>query len=123
MGVPVARFGTGMAMLLPLLGASEAGVIGFDWRRSRQRDQPDGAPLDSGWQQLGEDVAVQGNLGPVALVGPRPELERRVWAILALAGGRPGHSFSLGHGILPTTPLEQVRAVDMVHEVSIREAA
>ena len=94
----------------------EAGgdVIGLDWR----------TPLDWGWDQVGADTAVQGNLDPVALFAPRPELERRVRAILDSAAGRPGHIFNLGHGILPETPTENVKAVvEMVHEYSIREVA
>jgi uroporphyrinogen decarboxylase len=115
-GVPVIHFGTDTATLLPLLKEAGGDVIGLDWR----------TPLDWGWEILGGDVAVQGNLDPVALLveAPRPELERRVRAILQQAAGRPGHIFNLGHGILPDTPVENVRAVvKMVHEYSVREAA
>lgn len=70
---------------------------------------------------VGHDVAVQGNLDPVALYAPLPEIERRVADILRRAGGRPGHIFNLGHGILPTTPIEHVAAtIDMVHKLSQR---
>lgn len=111
-GVPVIHFGTGTAMLLRLLKEAGGDVIGLDWR----------TPLDWGWDQLGPDMAVQGNLDPVALIGPRPELERRVQAILGQAAGRPGHIFNLGHGILPETPVDNVKAVvEMVHEFSVRE--
>jgi uroporphyrinogen decarboxylase len=106
-GVPVIHFGTGTATLLPLLKEAGGDVIGLDWR----------TPLDWGWDQLGPDTAVQGNLDPVALFAPRPELERRVRMILEQAAGRPGHIFNLGHGILPETPVDNVKAVvEMAHE-------
>jgi uroporphyrinogen decarboxylase len=112
--VPVIHFGTGTATLLPLMKKAGGDVIGLDWR----------TPLDWGWAQLGPEVAVQGNLDPVALFAPRPELERRVRMILQQAGGRPGHIFNLGHGILPETPVDNVKAVvEMVHEFSVWEAA
>ncbi|MEK7278222.1 MAG: uroporphyrinogen decarboxylase, partial [Chloroflexota bacterium] len=112
-GVPVIHFGTDTATLLPLMKEAGGDVIGLDWR----------TPLDWGWDQVGADSAVQGNLDPVALFAPRPELERRVRAILDQAAGRPGHIFNVGHGILPETPLENVHAVvEMVHEFSVREA-
>jgi uroporphyrinogen decarboxylase len=110
--VPVIHFGTDTAMLLPLLARAGGDVIGLDWR----------TPLDWGWAQVGPDRAVQGNLDPVALFAPRPELERQVRRVLAQAGGRSGHIFNLGHGILPETPVENVRAVvELVHELSVRE--
>ena len=111
-GVPVIHFGTDTATLLPLMKEAGGDVIGLDWR----------TPLDWGWEQFGPDTAVQGNLDPVALFAPRPELERRVRTILEQAAGRPGHIFNLGHGILPKTPVENVKAVvEMVHEFSVRE--
>ena len=77
--------------------------------------------LDEAWDMVGHDVAVQGNLDPLALYAPLPEIERRVADILRRAGGRPGHIFNLGHGILPTTPIEHVAAtIDMVHKLSQR---
>jgi uroporphyrinogen decarboxylase len=113
-GVPVIHFGVGTATLLPHLAATGADVVGLDWR----------TPLDWGWAQVGDGTAVQGNLDPVALFAPRPELERRVRRVLRQAGGRAGHIFNLGHGILPETPVENVRAVvDWVHEHSVREVA
>jgi len=114
-GVPVIHFGTDTATLLPLMAQAGGDVIGLDWR----------TPLDWGWEQVGADRAVQGNLDPVALFAPRPELERRVQRVLDQAGGRPGHIFNLGHGILPETPVENVKAVvELVHEysVGVREA-
>jgi uroporphyrinogen decarboxylase len=91
----------------------EAGgnVIGIDWQ----------TPLDWAWQLLDHQVAVQGNLDPVILFAPEEVLAQRVEHILCLADGRPGHIFNLGHGILPGTPVDQVkRVVDWVHERSSR---
>lgn len=111
-GVPVIHFGVGTATLLPLMKEAGGDVIGLDWR----------TPLDWGWDQAGADSAAQGNLDPVALFAPRAELERQVRTILGQAAGRPGHIFNLGHGILPETPVENVRAaVEMVHEFSAVE--
>ena len=114
-GVPAIHFGTGTATLILWMKTAGGDVIGLDWRM----------PLDLAWEALGPETAVQGNLDPVALLvePPYPELERRVQAILKQASGRPGHIFSLGHGILPETPVENVKAVvAIVHELSAREA-
>ena len=105
-GVPVIHFGTNTTTLLPLMKRAGGDVIGLDWR----------IPLDDGWALLGSDVAVQGNLDPVALFAPIPELKARVHDVLQRANGRPGHIFNLGHGILQNTPVDHVKAVvDMVH--------
>ena len=105
-GVPVIHFGTGTTTLLPLMQQAGGDVIGIDWR----------LPLDQGRQILGMQTAIQGNLDPVALFAPLPVLKDKVHDILQRAGGQPGHIFNLGHGILPGTPVEAVRAVvDMVH--------
>jgi uroporphyrinogen decarboxylase len=107
--VPVIHFGTNTATLLPLMKRAGGDVLGLDWR----------IPLDEGWALVGEDVAVQGNLDPALLFAPRPEIKKRVHDILQRAGGRPGHIFNLGHGILQHTPVDNVKAVvDMVHEYS-----
>lgn len=109
--VPLIHFGTGTSTLLRLMRDAGGTVIGLDWR----------VPLDEGWAMLGPEVAVQGNLDPVALFAPFGEIERRVEDILRRAGGRPGHIFNLGHGILPGTPMEHVAAaIDMVHKLSQR---
>jgi uroporphyrinogen decarboxylase len=109
--VPLIHFGTGTAALLELMRAAGGDVIGVDWR----------VRLDEAWARLGYDVAIQGNLDPVALFAPRQEIERRIKDILGRAAGRPGHIFNLGHGILPQTPLESVAAaVDLVHALSQR---
>ncbi|HVO22897.1 MAG TPA: uroporphyrinogen decarboxylase [Candidatus Margulisiibacteriota bacterium] len=110
-GVPVIHFGTGTSGLLELMRAAGGDVIGLDWR----------IDLGEGWQRVGHDVGVQGNLDPVALFGPLAEIRERAVRILDAAGGRPGHIFNLGHGILPNTPVDHVTAlVDMVHQLSGR---
>jgi uroporphyrinogen decarboxylase len=104
--VPVIHFGTQTASLLPWMRAAGGDVIGLDWR----------VDLVDVWDRLGE-VAVQGNLDPTVLFAPAAEVRRRVRGLLARVGGRPGHIFNLGHGILPNTPLDNVLAlVDTVHE-------
>ena len=108
-GVPLIYFGTGTATLLPLMRKAGANVLGVDWR----------VHLDDGWAAIGHDMAIQGNLDPVVLFGPEHEIERRVEDIVRRAGGRRGHIFNLGHGILPNTPVEHVAAaVDLVHKLS-----
>ena len=109
--VPMIHFGTGTGALLGLMRQAGGTVIGVDWRVN----------LDDAWAAVGHDVAVQGNLDPVVLFAPLPELERRIEDILRRAGGRPGHIFNLGHGILPNTPVEHVSAaVELVHRLSRR---
>lgn len=109
-GVPIIHFGTGTATLLPLMRQAGGDVIGLDWR----------IPLDQGWQTIGHDKAVQGNLDPVALFAPIPEMKKRIHDILRQAGGRPGHIFNVGHGILQHTPEKNVRAaVEIIHEWKI----
>ena len=110
-GVPMIHFGTGTSAMLRQMRAAGGDVIGIDWR----------IHLDEAWATVGHDVAVQGNLDPLTLFAPLHEIERRVEDILRRAGGRPGHIFNLGHGILPTTPIEHVAAtIDMVHKLSQR---
>ena len=98
-GVPVIYFGTDSATLLPSMGETGAEVIGLDWR----------IPLDQGWKSLNFKGAVQGNLDPVLLFADWKELKSRAEDILRRAGGRPGHIFNLGHGILPETPVANVK--------------
>jgi uroporphyrinogen decarboxylase len=110
-GVPVIHFGTGTAALLELMHEAGGDVLGLDWR----------VRLDDGWRRVGHDVAVMGNLDPVALFANQDLLRAQAKRILDQAGGRAGHIFNLGHGILPQTPVENVIAlVDMVHEMSAR---
>ena len=86
-------------------------VLGLDWH----------VELDEAWARVGFDVAVQGNLDPVVLFAPLPEIERRIKDILDKAGNRAGHIFNLGHGILPKTPVDHVEsAIGFVHKYSTR---
>ena len=110
-GTPVIHFGTGTGELLKLISEAGGDVIGIDWR----------VRLDDGWERVGHDKAVMGNLDPVALFANHEQLRSQAKAILEQAGGRPGHIFNLGHGRLPETPVENVIAlVEMVHEMSAK---
>jgi uroporphyrinogen decarboxylase len=99
-GVPIIYFGTDSATLLRSMKETGAEVIGLDWR----------IPLDEGWKTLGSG-AVQGNLDPVLLFADWKELKLRAEDILRRAAGRPGHIFNLGHGILPETPVDNVKSL------------
>jgi uroporphyrinogen decarboxylase len=108
-GVPVIAFATGNPQLLPLLAESGASVVGVDWR----------VRLDEAWQMIGHERAIQGNLDSMKLLADVGEVRRRAAKVLQYAGGRPGHIFNLGHGVLPQTPVDNARAlVDIVHELS-----
>jgi uroporphyrinogen decarboxylase len=110
-GTPVINFSTGTAGLLKQIRAAGGDVIGLDWRVN----------IDEAWRSVGHDVAIQGNLDPVALFSAPKEIKARAGEILRRAEGRPGHIFNLGHGVLPETPVEHVIAlVDAVHELSAR---
>src|SRR5579862_8330185 len=98
-GVPIIYFGTDSATLLPSMAETGAEVIGLDWR----------IPLDEGWRTVGYNHAVQGNLDPILLFASWRELKQRAEHILRLADARPGHIFNLGHGILPNTPVDNVK--------------
>jgi uroporphyrinogen decarboxylase len=100
-GTPIIYFGTETTALLASMKETGAEVIGLDWR----------VPLDEGWRSLGNRGAVQGNLDPVLLFADWKQLKSRAEDILRQAGGRPGHIFNLGHGILPETPVENVKAL------------
>jgi uroporphyrinogen decarboxylase len=109
--VPIIYFGTDTATLLPAMKETGAEVIGVDWR----------FPLDQAWSSLNFQGAVQGNLDPVLLFAGQRELRARTDEILRQAGGRSGHIFNLGHGILPETPVENVKAlVGFVRELSAK---
>lgn len=108
---PIIYFGTDMNGLLSHMRQSGADVLGADWRIA----------LDDAWAQMGDGVAIQGNLDPTTLFAPWPQIERRAADILDRANGRPGHIFNLGHGILTETPVEHVQQlVDFVHTYSQR---
>lgn len=107
--VPIIHFATDTSGYMEAMRETGADVVSLDWR----------VDLGAAWQRLGDTVAVQGNLDPVALLAPWDALETRARAILDQAGGRPGHIFNLGHGILPNTPTDNVKQlVDFVHEYS-----
>jgi uroporphyrinogen decarboxylase len=111
---PAIHFGTGTTHLLPDMAATGGDVIGLDWR----------VPLDRGWELVGPDRGVQGNLDPAVLLGPWERTRLAAEAVLDAAGGRPGHVFNLGHGVLPATDPEHLgRLVDLVHERTARGVA
>ena len=101
LGVPTIHFGTGTASILRDMREAGGDVIGADWR----------IPLDQAWEAIGPERAIQGNLDPTLLLGPRHRTHRAAEDILQRAAGRPGHIFNLGHGILPNTPVEHVQAL------------
>jgi uroporphyrinogen decarboxylase len=105
--VPAIHFGTGTAHLLADMAAAGGDVIGLDWR----------VEIDRGWALVGPDRGVQGNLDPAMVLAPFERVEAATLAILDAVGGRPGHVFNLGHGVLPETdPAVLRRLVDLVHE-------
>jgi uroporphyrinogen decarboxylase len=104
--VPTIHFGTGTMHLLPAMAVAGGDGIGLDWRM----------PLDDGWAAVGFEHAVQGNLDPAVLLGTRERIEAAARDVLARAGGRPGHVFNLGHGVLPDTDPDTLsRLVELVH--------
>ncbi len=108
-GVPVIHFGTGTGPFLKEFSEAGGDVCGVDHRW----------PLDQAWRVIGHDRAVQGNLDPEILLGPVPQMREQVKKLLDLAARRPGHIFNLGHGVLPSTPVDNVIAlIDLVHEMS-----
>jgi uroporphyrinogen decarboxylase len=113
-GVPMIHFGTNTAGLLDLMKTDGATIIGVDWR----------LPLDEAWARVGFHLGLQGNLDPAALLAPPAVMEAKARDVLRRAAGRPGHIFNLGHGLLPSTPLDNVlRLVDFVQEESLAELA
>jgi uroporphyrinogen decarboxylase len=109
--VPTIHFGTGTTHLLAAMAAAGGDAIGLDWR----------VPLDQGWLAVGPDRAVQGNLDPAALLAPWARIEAAAEDVLTRAGGRPGHVFNLGHGVLPATDAADLkRLVELVHERTAR---
>jgi uroporphyrinogen decarboxylase len=100
-GVPTIHFGVGTGSILAELREAGGDVIGADWR----------TPLDEAWERIGPDRGIQGNLDPTLLLGPLDRVFAATDEVLARAAGRPGHIFNLGHGILPTTPVEHVQAL------------
>jgi uroporphyrinogen decarboxylase len=110
LGVPRVHFGVGTGELLGLFADAGADVVGVDWR----------VPIDVGWERIGFDKGVQGNLDPAACLAPWPAVEREVVGVLERIAGRPGHIFNLGHGVLPETdPTVLTRIVELVHERTV----
>ena len=111
---PTIHFGTGTSTLLTEMARAGGDVIGLDWR----------IPLDRGWAEVGDERGVQGNLDPAVLLGPWERIEAESRAILARAGGRPGHVFNLGHGVPPETdPAVLRRLTELVHDVTVAAQA
>ena len=107
--MPIIHFGTGTGNFLPDFKEAGGNVIGVDFR----------VRLDRAWEQIGRDRGIQGNLDPAVLFLEPSKMRSRVKNILEQAGGRPGHIFNLGHGILPATPVDHVISlIDIVHELS-----
>ncbi len=108
--VPVIHFGTGVSGFFRELHAAGGDVMGVDWRTN----------IDQAWMDISYRSAVQGNLDPAALFAPLPELKEKVNELLRRTGSRPGHIFNLGHGILPETPVDSVKAVvEIVREFKL----
>jgi uroporphyrinogen decarboxylase len=111
--VPAIHFGTGTAGLLELQAEAGGNVIGLDWRVS----------LADGWRRVGFDRGIQGNLDPTVLFAPHAVIREKVRHLLGEAAGRSGHIANLGHGVLPTTPVDAVRClIESVHEMSTARA-
>lgn len=109
--VPTIHFGTGTGTLLPDMREAGGDVIGVDWR----------VPIDAAWDRIGTDRGVQGNLDPTLLLGPPQRMFSQADEILTRVGGRSGHVFNLGHGILPSTPVEHVQMLaQYVHRAARR---
>jgi uroporphyrinogen decarboxylase len=109
--VPTIHFGTGTAAILEELREAGGDVIGVDWR----------IPIDEAWTRIGSSRGVQGNLDPTLLLGPPARMLQQTDNVLARVGNRPGHIFNLGHGILPSTPVEHVQMLaQYVHSASRR---
>ncbi len=114
LGVPLIHFGVGTGELLPLMRRAGAGVIGVDWR----------VRLDAAWERIGHDAAIQGNLDPAVCLASWESVRSEALSVLDRARMRAGHVFNLGHGVLPWTPVENLRRlVDLVHETTARDGS
>jgi len=110
-GVPRIHFGTGTVGLLEQMASAGCDLVSVDWR----------VPLDEAWDRIGDRLGIQGNLDPAVLLAPLRVVEREAGRVLAAAGGRPGHVFNLGHGVLPDTPSDSLAAlVRLVHAATAR---
>jgi uroporphyrinogen decarboxylase len=114
LGVPAIHFGVGTGELLASMRVPGVTAIGVDHR----------VPLDEAWRRIGADLAIQGNLDPTVVLAPTDVIDARARDVLARAAGRDGHVFNLGHGVLPSTPVEALqRVVELVHAESERATA
>jgi uroporphyrinogen decarboxylase len=112
--VPRIHFGTNTVGLLGPITATGPDIVSLDWR----------VPLDIGWRMVGFDRGIQGNLDPAVLLGPAELVRSRARDMLRRAGGRPGYIFNLGHGVHPSTPLENLQLlVETVHEWQVARVA
>jgi uroporphyrinogen decarboxylase len=110
-GVPRIYFGTGCAHLLEAMATAGSDALSVDWR----------LPLDEAWRRIGPELGIQGNLDPTVALAPWPVVERETRRVLAEAGGRAGHVFNLGHGVLPDTDSAMLRRItELVHEETAR---
>jgi uroporphyrinogen decarboxylase len=113
-GVPRIHFGTDTAALLESITSTGPDIVSLDWR----------VPLEAGWRRVGHERGIQGNLDPAVLLGPAELVRERTRDILRRAAGRPGHIFNLGHGVMPSTPLENLQLlVETVHEWQVARVA
>ena len=107
LGVPTIHFGTSAASLLELMASAGSDIVGVDWRVS----------LDDAWARIGYELGIQGNLDPAMMLAPLDVIQEGARDVLRRAGGRPGHIFNLGHGVIPETdPEDLARLVELVHE-------
>jgi uroporphyrinogen decarboxylase len=110
-GVPTIHFGTGTVGLLEAMAAAGSDLVSVDWR----------VPLDEAWERIGPGRGIQGNLDPAVLLAPFEVVAREADRVLAAAGGRDGHVFNLGHGVLPDTPADHLtRLVSHIHKATER---
>jgi uroporphyrinogen decarboxylase len=112
-GVPTIHFGTGTVGLLEQMAEAGPDLVSVDWR----------VPLDEAWRRIGDGKGIQGNLDPAVLLTPMEVVREHAAGVLAAAGGRDGHIFNLGHGVLPDTPSDHLtRLVEHVHLATERTA-
>ena len=112
--IPRIHFGTDTAAMLESIASAGPDIVSLDWR----------VPLDTGWDRVGHDRGIQGNLDPAVLLGPPDLVRDRAREVLRRAAGRPGHIFNLGHGVLPSTPLENLQLlIETVHEWQVARVA
>jgi uroporphyrinogen decarboxylase len=108
--VPRILFTKGGGLWLEGLADAGADALGVDWQ----------TPLGEARRRVGQRVALQGNMDPMALFGTPAAIEREARRVLDAFGTGAGHVFNLGHGISQHTPPEHVAAlVEAVHQSSV----